>query len=103
MAAESGAKAPTIDEHLTGAGFGWYQMRLFCIMAPLVISYGMEMPVLSMLRAPVQREFWLDDYGFASVGSGACPDPRLSCASLCVHHLSPLLGPYEKGRTACYL
>ena len=64
-----GAKAPAIDEHLDHAGFGWFQVRLFLIMSMLVVADGMEMTVLSMLRGPLKREYGLDDYGFATVGS----------------------------------
>jgi len=64
-----GGKVPSIDEHLDAAGFGWFQMRIFCIMSMLVVADGMEMTVLSMLREPLKREFGLDDYGFAALGS----------------------------------
>jgi len=69
-AASPGGKAPTIDEHLDGAGFGWYQIRFFCLVSLLVVADGMEMTVLTMLREPLQREFGLDEYGFAALGSG---------------------------------
>ena len=81
-----GSKAPTIDEHLDAAGFGWYQIRIFLIMSMLVVADGMEMTVLSMLRKPLQREFGLDDYGFAALGSGepsSCLQPNQSvCTAL---------------------
>lgn len=64
-----GSKVPTIDEHLDAAGFGMFQIRIFCIMSMLVIADGMEMTVLSMLREPLKEEFGLDDYGFAALGS----------------------------------
>jgi hypothetical protein len=72
-------KAPTIDEHLDAAGFGWYQIRIFCIMSLLVVADGMEMTVLSMLRKPLQREYGLDDYGFAALGSGTRAPEDLRC------------------------
>ena len=65
----AGTTAPSIDEHLDHAGFGWFQVRIFLIMSLLVVADGMEMTVLSMLREPLKREFGLDDYGFAALGS----------------------------------
>jgi len=83
-----GGTVPSIDEHLDAAGFGWFQMRIFCIMSMLVVADGMEMTVLSMLREPLKREFGLDDYGFAALGSGAsqvqfAPPARLRFLRLC--------------------
>ena len=78
-AASPGGKAPTIDEHLYGAGFGWYQIRFFCLVSLLVVADGMEMTVLSMLRKPLQREYGLDDYGFAALGSGMRAPEDLRC------------------------
>ena len=46
-----------------------FQIRLFLMMSMLVVADGMEMTVLSMLREPLKREFGLDDYGFAALGS----------------------------------
>lgn len=80
-----GGKVPSIDEHLDAAGFGWFQMRIFCIMSMLVVADGMEMTVLSMLREPLKREFGLDDYGFAALGSGAPPPSPLNCSYLLAH------------------
>jgi len=67
--ASPSGRVPTLDEHLDHAGFGWFQIRLFLMMSMLVVADGMEMTVLSMLREPLKREFGLDDYGFAALGS----------------------------------
>lgn len=61
---------PTLDDQLNVAGLGWYQGRLFAMLSLIVVADGMEMTVLSMLRKPLSREFGLDDYGFAALGSG---------------------------------
>ena len=60
---------PTLDEHLNESGLGWYQARLFSMLALTVVADGMEMTVLTMLRAPLMREFGIDKFGFASLGS----------------------------------
>ena len=60
---------PTLDEHLNASGLGWYQARLFTMLSLIVVADGMEMTVLTMLRAPVMRDFGIDKYEFAGVGS----------------------------------
>ena len=76
MAGESAANLmseasgrPTLDEQLNAAGLGWYQARLFGMLSLITVADGMEMTVLTMLRAPVMREFGIDKYGFAVLGS----------------------------------
>ena len=88
-----GSKVPTIDEHLDAAGFGMFQIRIFCIMSMLVIADGMEMTVLSMLRKPLQREYGLDDYGFAALGSGTRAPEDLRCVRT--------RGPREQSESEC--
>ncbi|EKX52484.1 hypothetical protein GUITHDRAFT_101655 [Guillardia theta CCMP2712] len=61
--------APTVDEHIDHAGVGWYQFRLFFILALLVMADGMEMTVISMLRKPLSEEWGLGEMTFAAIGS----------------------------------
>ena len=67
VAAASGR--PTLDDQIDAAGLGWYQARLFAMLSLITVADGMEMTVLTMLRAPVMREFGIDKYGFAVLGS----------------------------------
>ena len=60
---------PTLDEHLNASGLGWFQGRLFFMLSLIVVADGMEMTVLTMLRAPVMRDFGIDKYEFAGLGS----------------------------------
>jgi len=59
----------TLDDKINAAGLGWYQARLFAMLSLIVVADGMEMTVLTMLRAPAMREFGIDEYGFAVLGS----------------------------------
>jgi MFS transporter, putative metabolite:H+ symporter len=65
----SASGRPTLDDKINAAGLGWYQARLFAMLSLIVIADGMEMTVLTMLRAPAMREFGIDEYGFAVLGS----------------------------------
>ena len=50
VAAASGR--PTLDDQIDAAGLGWYQARLFAMLSLITVADGMEMTVLTMLRAP---------------------------------------------------
>mmetsp|Transcript_7181 Transcript_7181/g.14427 ORF Transcript_7181/g.14427 Transcript_7181/m.14427 type:complete len:481 (+) Transcript_7181:20-1462(+) len=71
--AENGKKEegelPTIEEHLAHCGVGRWQMMIFAIVSLLVLSDGMEMTVISLLRQPLQQEWGLDDFTFSALGS----------------------------------
>ena len=61
---------PTLDEHLSHMGLGWFHARLFGMLGLLIVADGSELVVLAMLREDLKRDFGTDDYGFALVGSG---------------------------------
>ena len=79
-----------LQEQIDSAGLGWFHARLFAMCASICLADGMEMTVLTMLREPVMREYNVDKYGFAALGSVVFGG--MLCGSLLGGYLADRLG-----------